>query len=396
MVFNSQCRFCVVIAGRRFGKTFLAVAKLLSWASKKGLYWYVAPTYRMAKQITWRALKETTPPSAIKKIDETDLSIELLNGAIIALRGADNFDSLRGVSLSGLVMDEFADIKPEAWQFVLRPACADQLAPVLFIGTPKGWNWAKDAYDAGFDDDKPDWASWMFTTADGGNVPESELISARRELPESVFKQEYLASFETLANRVYSYFDRVENVSAVEDLGAELYIGMDFNVAPMSAVVASKVGDQLHVFDEIELMNSNTEEMAQEIINRYAGRKIIVCPDPAGRARKTSAAVGTTDFTILERYGFYVEAPNSHPMVVDRINEVQAMLKNAQDERRLFIHPRCKSLIKCLDGLTYKLGSNQPDKSLGLDHMTDALGYMVHITFPIEQHVTHFKIGFAQ
>ncbi|AUR91964.1 terminase-like family protein [Vibrio phage 1.168.O._10N.261.52.A10] len=394
-IFKSKARFTTAICGRRFGKTFLAIIKLLTWANKKGIYWYVAPTYRMAKQIAWRDLLEIAGSTGmIVKKNEQDLSIELSNGSIIALRGADNPDSLRGVSLSGLVMDEFAFIDEKAWTFVLRPACADNLAPVLFISTPAGWNYAKEVYDKGVIHNEQ-YASFMFTTADGGNVHESELEAAKKDLPEMVYKQEYLASFEMLANRVYSYFDRLENVRQCKDTGAELLIGMDFNVSPMTAVVGVRISDQLHIIDELELMNSNTEEMCAEIKRRYPNRRITVYPDPAGNARKTSATVGDTDFSIIRRHGFQLIAPKKHPLVVDRINTVQALLKNADGDRRLFIDPKCQALIKCLDGLTYKDGTSAPDKSLGLDHMTDGLGYLICQEFPISKKSFAIPVSFS-
>ncbi|AUR96529.1 terminase-like family protein [Vibrio phage 1.226.O._10N.261.48.E5] len=394
-IFKSKARFTTAICGRRFGKTFLAIIKLLTWANKKGIYWYVAPTYRMAKQIAWRDLLEIAGSTGmIVKKNEQDLSIELSNGSIIALRGADNPDSLRGVSLSGLVMDEFAFIDEKAWTFVLRPACADNLAPVLFISTPAGWNYAKEVYDKGVIHNDQ-YASFMFTTADGGNVHESELEAAKKDLPEMVYKQEYLASFEMLANRVYSYFDRLENVQQCNDTGAELLIGMDFNVSPMTAVVGVRVADQLHIIDELELMNSNTEEMCAEIKRRYPKRRITVYPDPAGNARKTSATVGDTDFSIIRRHGFQLIAPKKHPLVVDRINTVQALLKNADGDRRLFVDPKCQALIKCLDGLTYKDGTSAPDKSLGLDHMTDGLGYLICQEFPISKKSFAIHVSFS-
>ena len=120
---------------------------------------------------------------------------------------------------------------------------------------------------------------------------------------------------------------------------------------------------------------------------RLAGRQVIIYPDPAGRQRRTSAALGHTDLSILEGYGFTVIAPKRAPLVVDRINEVNAMWENSAGEARMFVHPRCKQLIKSMEGLTYKEGTNQPDKSAGLDHMADALGYLVHGTFPINSEV---------
>ncbi|AUR91170.1 terminase-like family protein [Vibrio phage 1.228.O._10N.261.49.C1] len=395
-IFTDESRFKIAICGRRFGKTYLSIVTLLSWSQEnEGIYFYVAPTFRMAKQIVWRDLKSiASSTNGVAKINESELSIELINGSVIALKGADNYDSLRGVSLSGLVMDEFADIKEDAWLYALRPACADRMAPVLFIGTPKGWNYAKDMYDRGLIGEHG-YKSWMFTTADGGNVRAEEIEAARRELPEMAFKQEFMASFEMLANRVYSYFDRLENVQQCKDTGAELLIGMDFNVSPMTAVVGVRVADQLHIIDELELMNSNTEEMCAEIKRRYPKRRITVYPDPAGNARKTSATVGDTDFSIIRRHGFQLIAPKKHPLVVDRINTVQALLKNADGDRRLFIDPKCQALIKCLDGLTYKDGTSAPDKSLGLDHMTDGLGYLICQEFPISKKSFAIPVSFS-
>lgn len=385
-VWKGQTRFKVLVCGRRFGKTFFALTWLLAQASaKKGIYYYIAPSYVAAKSIAWRLLKELADGHFRVK-NESELYVEFDNGSVIQLKGADNRDGLRGVSLSGAVLDEFCFMAQEVWTEVIRPATSDQLAPVVFISSPAGWNWGKDLYDYAISGEDPNWQAWSFTTADGGNVKLEEIEAAKRELPERTFKQEYLASFETLTNRVYSNFDRLLNVAS--DLASindtrELHIGLDFNIVPMSATVGIKVANQLHIVDEIVLPNSNTTEMSQEIKSRYPGYKIYVYPDPAGKARKTSAVGGVTDFTILEQHGFYVVSPNAHPAVADRINEVQAMLCNTIGERRLFVSPKCKELIKSLDGMAYKQGSSVPDKTLGLDHITDALGYKIHSMFPI-------------
>lgn len=396
VVWSGKTRFKVLVCGRRFGKTFLAIVWLLFMAAqKKGLYYYVAPSYVMAKSIAWRLLKEIAQDHYQAK-NESELFVELKNGSIIQLRGAENRDALRGVSLSACVLDEFAFMEHEVWSEVIRPATSDQKAPVLFITSPAGWNWAKDLYDYAISETDENWQAWTFTTAEGGNVDAEEIEAAKRELPERTFKQEYLASFETLSNRVYSNFDRKMHVSpdvaSIEDF-AELYIGMDFNVTPMSCVIGVKVSDQLHIVDEIAIENSNTTEMSHEIKRRYPKHRIRVYPDPAGRARKTSAAGGVTDFSILEQQGFNVIAPRKHPAIADRINEVQAMLVNANGDMRMFIHPKCKELIKCLDGQTYKKDTSQPDKSLGLDHLPDALGYLIHSEFPIIRPVTNISIG---
>ena len=350
----------------------------------------------MAKSIAWRKLKELAGDHFSNK-NESELFVEFDNGSIIQLKGAENRDSLRGVSLAGAVIDEAAFMAKEVWTEVVRPSTSDQQAPVLFISSPSGWNWFKERYDYALSGEDPNWEAFQFTTADGGNVTDEEIESARRELPIKAFNQEYLASFETLSNRVYSNFDRMQNVMESDpDLNdfPDLYIGIDFNVNPMSAIVGVKSADQLFLLDEIILPNSNTTELSAEIKRRYPKHKIRVYPDPSGRARKTSAAGGVTDFAILEQNGFTVIAPRAHPPVADRINEVQAMLQNANGQRRLFVSKKCKDMIKSLDGLVYKEKTGAPDKDSGLDHITDALGYLVHSEFPIRKPITDMKIKF--
>jgi len=142
---DSPARFKVAICGRRFGKTHLAIRELCRAASvPNSEAWFVAPTYRQAKQIVWRKLKHRLQDLRwVRKINESELTIYLKNNSVISLKGADNADSLRGVGLDFLVMDEFADIDPEAWYEVLRPTLADRQGSAMFIGTPKGVaNWA--------------------------------------------------------------------------------------------------------------------------------------------------------------------------------------------------------------------------------------------------------------
>jgi hypothetical protein len=171
--------------------------------------------------------------------------------------------------------------------------------------------------------------------------------------------------------------------ASVEDTGAELMVGMDFNVNPMSVVVAVRVADECHVLDALQVKSSNTEEVAAELVRRYPRRRIIVCPDPSGRARKSSAPVGQTDFTILERAGFQVRAPRQAPLVVDRVNNAQAMYRDEHGRRRVRIHPRATALTTALAHLVYKEGTSQPDKSQGYDHICDAMDYLLWSEFNV-------------
>ncbi len=382
-VFHSTARFRVLIAGRRFGKSFLACLILLREATNapNRMCWYIAPTYRQGKQILWALLKRLVPREYVDATNETDLSMHLINGSIISIRGADNPDSLRGVGLDFAALDEFAFTGSAIWHETIRPALADRQGRALFITTPNGMGWDYDLFMMG-QENRDGFASWCFTTLDGGNVATEEIEAARSSMDPRLFRQEFEASFEVLAGRVYDNFSRLSvpdgNIdAALTDPKAELLVGQDFNVNPMATIIGVRAADELHILDALEIPTSNTEEVAAEIRRRYPNRRIIVCPDPSGRARKTSAVAGVTDFTILQRHGFVVDAPHAAPMVVDRINAVQAMLKDAAGRRRIKVHPRATALIRALDGLTYKAGTSIPDKASGLDHLTDALGYLV-------------------
>lgn len=386
----SEARFRVVIAGRRWGKTYLSIRELARACRQPNRrVFYVAPTYRQAKQIVWDTLKYRLQDlNWTERINESDLTITLRNGSRISLRGADNPDSLRGVGLDFIVMDEFAMIDEKAWTEVLRPTLSDRGGGALFISTPMGQsNWAYDLYQRGQDPAEHSWEAFHYTTLSGGNVPPEEIESARRDLDARTFRQEYEATWEQYANRIWYAFDRAANVREFEwETPGIIYIGMDFNIDPMTMVIFAVQGDQIYVFDEIQMYSSNTQEAVAEIRSRYPTQKIFVYPDPAARQRKTSAG-GATDITILQNAGFVVKAPNSHNPVRDGINAVNSKLCNSLGQRNLFVDPSCKRLIECLEKHTYKEGTTQPDKDSGYDHMSDALRYAVDYLFPVRRDV---------
>jgi hypothetical protein len=147
-VYQNPARFRVLVAGRRFGKTQLAFIELLraAWQAPARSAWYVAPSYRQAKRIAWKRLKDLVSGCPGAKASETELTVQLANNSTIALRGADNYDGLRGNGLDFVVLDEFASMKPEVWTDVLRPALADRKGRALFIGTPQGHNHLYDRF----------------------------------------------------------------------------------------------------------------------------------------------------------------------------------------------------------------------------------------------------------
>lgn len=385
-------RFRVLITGRRFGKTFLCIqemAKFARYNNKK--VWYIAPTYRMAKDIVWNDLVDRmTKHKWIKKLNHSDLKLTLRNGSEISLRGADNENSLRGVGLDFLVMDEFADIKEHAWYEVLRPTLSDKNGSALFCGSPRGYgNWSYNLFTKENNDKQ--WKSFQFTTLEGGQVSANEIEQAKQDLDERTFNQEYNASFVNYAGQIYYNFDRKDNVmdNYVPDTN-EIHIGMDFNIDPMSAVICELKGNNIYLYEEIVIYSSNTDEMVQEIKNRFKDKHIFIYPDPASKQRKTSAG-GVTDLAILKNAGFHLRVRNNHPLIRDRINAVNTKLKNGVGDRTLFIANKCKTMLKSIERQIYKEGTTVPDKDNNYDHMNDALGYLVEYLYPVKRQFTPSK-----
>ena len=401
-VFRNDARFRILVAGRRFGKTFLSLVELCQAAWSPGrLAWYIAPTYKQAKRVAWKPLKQMTRPYWASKPNETDLRIELTSGGTICLRGADNYDSLRGDGLDFLILDEYASIAREAWPEVLRPALADRKGRALFIGTPRGYNHFYDLYQS--KQDEPDWATFQFTTEEGGNVTPEELESATHELDERTYRQEFQAKFENLtAGRVYYAFDRIKNVEPLRyNPQLPLFWALDFNHNPMCSVIGQREGDRVNVLDELALPESNTpaacrafaEWIAQSRPNSPFPVQVYVYGDTNGNSRHPSAS--RTDWQIVDDFfrhyfcKFERRVPSGPPPVKDRVNCVNAMLCNQAGDRRLRIDPRCKHLMVDLERVHWKSDLNgntlvEIDKSDPMrTHTSDALGYMIAYEFPM-------------
>ena len=388
----SSCnkRFRVLISGRRFGKTYLCITEMMKYASKPNQkIWYVAPTFKMAKEIAWSNLKEMLNQfNWIDDINETTMSIRIRKtNSVISLKGADNYDALRGTGLNFLILDEFADIDKRTWFEVLRASVADTLGDVLMCGTPKGYgNWSYEMYLKGKQDDN--WGSYQYTTIQGGMVSKAEIEQAKQDIDIRTFRQEFEGTFENYAGSVYYNFHPVESVIDRKiDWERPLHIGMDFNVDPMSACVTQIEKDKIYAVDEIIIYSSNTDEMCQEIRDRYGSKaQIFIYPDPASRQRKTSAG-GRTDLSILQNAGFKVKVKHKHPSIRDRVNAVNSKLKDSKGVRHIFVSKSCKTMIKGLQRQIYKENTNIPDKEQGFDHMNDALGYLIDYIKPLTSNV---------
>jgi hypothetical protein len=411
-VFRCEKRFRVLVAGRRFGKTHLALVELLRGAGSMGrTAWYVAPSYRQAKRIAWDRLKELTQPFWGERPNETDLSIRLRWGGVIALRGADQYGSLRGNGLDFIVLDEYASMRPECWTEVLRPALADRRGGALFMGTPQGANHLMEQFEHAEQD--ADWKAFQFTTLQGGNVSAEELASAARELDERLYRQEFEASFEGVGQgQAYYCFSRGETVQRCGyQPGLPLIWSLDFNVNPMCSVLAQRVEDRIYVLDELVLPDSNTVAACDAFLektrhwNALGPMTVEVFGDASGHQRRTS---GTgTDWSLIREFfarwrGTYnagVRAATSNPGVRDRVALVNSRLLSAAGERRLFVDPKCRELLKDFERVRWAVDTNgrvtsELDKSDRLrTHISDALGYYVTEAFAMRGQIGERREG---
>lgn len=388
-VFNDPARFRVLLAGRRFGKTYLSRAEIVHHAVARpgSLSVYLAPSRVQAKQLMWDSLKALLPPSLVSRKEEVDLKVTLVNGSQILLRGAENEAGLRGLGISFVVLDEAAFMASTVFSDVVRPALSDHRGRALFIATPSpDWNWFHDlAVDIR---GRPGWSYREFTTLEGGNVPLDEVDAARSDMDPRTFRREYEAKWESMAGRVYYAFDPRMHAVPLPPLSLDppdvLHVGIDFNVDPMSAAIGVKRGGQVHVISEVSVRNGNTQMLADTLRARFPSHPIVCYPDPTGASRKTAAAAGDTDHAILRRAGFQVYSPGRAYAVADKLNTVNRAFRDASGNVRLYLDPaHTKVLRKSLEGLSFVEGTSIPDPRSEHSHMTDALAYMVLALLPI-------------
>jgi phage terminase large subunit-like protein len=296
-VYSDKTRFKVIVAGRRCGKSRLSAVALLVEGLKcpqGSAVMYVAPTQGQARQIIWDLLMDLGR-DVISGSHVNNMDITLINGAKIYVRGADRPDTLRGVSLTFVVLDEVADIKSDTWEKVLRAALSDKKGNALFIGTPKGRNWFYDMYQLGLNDPDEEWKSWHFTTKDNPLIDPKEIEGARKTLSSFAFKQEYEASFD---NAGTDLFKEKWLKYGEEPSGGVWYMAMDIsgfknenysqsrqNKLDKSAFALVKVLDDGTWFvDKIESGRWDTKETAQRIVKNLQEYQ----PVGAGLERGTS------------------------------------------------------------------------------------------------------------
>jgi phage FluMu gp28-like protein len=242
-------RFKVVACGRRWGKTTLALVAVVEEVLRGGFVWWVMPTYKLSTEV-WRDLKTLLKAVTVAK-SETERRIEVIGGGSVSIKSADDPDSLRGVGLNLVVVDEAAFIHRDAWTAALRPTLSDTGGSALLLGTPKGRNWYYHAFLRG-QSELPGWRSWQLPTSTSPTVPEEELIEARSSLPAQIFAQEYLAEFTEDAGMV---FRNVRNCiyDSYKDDGGRKVMGADWGQSNDFTVLT--VMDSNHTVVDIDRFN---------------------------------------------------------------------------------------------------------------------------------------------
>ena len=225
-VFNDDTRFKIVAAGRRTGKSRLAAWMLIINAlqTERGHVFYVAPTQGQARDIMWTTLLELGNP-VITGSHINNLQVKLVNGATISLKGADRPETMRGVSLKFLVMDEYADMKPSVWETILRPALADQKGDAMFIGTPMGRNHFYELFQYAEMSGDETYQAWHFTSYDNPLLDPDEIDVAKKSMSSYAFRQEFMASFEAMGSEIFKE-DWVKFSDEEPDVG-DYYIAVD-------------------------------------------------------------------------------------------------------------------------------------------------------------------------
>lgn len=191
-------RWTCLVAHRRAGKTVSCINDLVKAAllctKEDPRFAYIAPYYAQAKDVAWSYLKRFTAPIPNVEINESELRVDLPNGARVRLYGADNYNRMRGLYFDGVVLDEPADMDPRAWPEVIRPALSDRQGWATFIGTPKGRNGFWEIWDKAQND--PVWYTAMLKASDTGLVASAELDDARKMMTPEQYEQEYECSFD--------------------------------------------------------------------------------------------------------------------------------------------------------------------------------------------------------
>lgn len=377
---SSSKKYSLLLGGIGSGKSYAGSVYAIKSAVEypNALGGIFANTYKQLLNSTLKSLFGLLTDLGISFSFNQNRSILKINESSLLCMSLENYDAIRGVEIGYAWIDECAYAKEDAFS-VLSGRLRDKRGPLQMrlTTTPRGYNWLFDFFQG--ERKTSEFEMFNSSTRDNPHLPQSYKDTLYEQFDSKLIEQELEGKFTNITQgKVYYAFDRKKNISTINrDERMPIYIAMDFNRSPMTAVVANVYGDKINVFDEIFLMDSNTNEMADYIISKYGtGHQVI--PDATGKAIKTSAA-GLSDHEILRNKGFRVVG-SSNPFRVDRYNTVN----NLFDKNKVFINTGCNKLIRDLEQVSYKEGTNLPDTSnTELTHISDALGYLCWHVFPI-------------
>jgi len=351
-----------------------------------------SPTHDQTSDIYSPLFHELNVPSYCKsgKMARKANSHELLNNVMLFMGSFESIERWRGKGLFYVCLDEASSTNTlkDDYDAVIAPAISTRWPNIgrsLITSTPLGYNSFYDMYT--LEERNSSWLSYTFDYTHSPFISKKEIKLAKASMDPVTFASEYLASFEESGNTIFYPFDRsihIRNLDWFEDY-EDIHCAIDMNVGVMAFIIFAIRGNQIHVLKDYKNAY-NTDEACKIIQSEFPNKKVIVYPDPTCRARKTSSPIGMTDMTILKSYGFSVRAKTVSPKIIDSVNAVNRLLLNGNHEVNLFVHPRCKELITCLERLIWKdtdAGDAIIDKTQGYDHATDCLRYAVDYLFPI-------------
>jgi hypothetical protein len=395
---EDRCRFKVVPAGRRSGKTERFKRFVVREAMRDpGPYFVGAPTRDQVKRIYWNDLKLLSFASVLpERPSESDLVIRFPNGSSISLIGLDQPQRMEGVFWKGGGIDEIADTRPNAWAENISPALDtyDPRAPEYrawcwLLGVPDGLNHYYDLAEYARTSGDPDWGLYHWSSSD--ILPPDVIDAAKRRMSKRQFRQEYEASFETAAGRIYEDYSPDNLTSSTIEPHEQLLWGHDFNFTPLSSFIGVRRGESLYILDEIVLTSAVARQSAIEFVDKFKDHKnrhIVLYGDPAGRAGEKHGHA--SDYTEMEQYlrehRWIVnrKVKMAAPAIRDRQNAVRAKVRTASGDVSLFINAqRAPYAHKGMATVQTKEGSTFIEEQSDFQHITTAIGYCVDYEWPV-------------
>jgi hypothetical protein len=393
-------RFPLVPAGRRSGKTERFKRFLVKQASAyAGMYFAAAPTHAQAKKIFWDDLKAFTLSCMhSRRPSESDLIIYLDNGSEIHVIGLDKPQRIEGIPWTGGGIDEFADIKPDAWEANILPALntvnptmPDYRAWCWLLGVPDGLNHYYDLCMQAESGSDPNFRVFHWKSAE--ILPPDVMDAMKRAMSAKQFKQEFEASFETASGRIYEDYSKANTTNAAIEPHEQLMWMHDQNFTPLSSAIGVRRNDgkDLYLLDEIVLISAVSKQSAAEFVDKFKDHKnkhVLIYGDPAGKAgEKHGHASDYTDIEgVLKANGWTYtrKVKPAHPSIKDRQNAVRAKILTASGETSLFINPVTAPWChKGLSTVQLQAGSTfQEDQKNDYQHITTAIGYCIDVEWP--------------